>query len=78
MVEGIYAKTGQLCPLKKIVALCKARKVRVLLDESLSFAALGETGRGITQHLGVDVCEYKQKRSKLYLASLNSALDFYE
>jgi serine palmitoyltransferase len=40
--------------LNEINELCKKHKVRLFLDESVSFAALGDTGRGITEHLGVD------------------------
>ena len=30
-------------------------KVRIMLDESLSFGVLGATGRGLTEHFGINV-----------------------
>jgi len=30
-------------------------KVRIFLEESLSFGVLGEHGRGITEHFGINV-----------------------
>lgn len=54
VVEGIYINTGELCPLPELVALRKQYKLRLFLDESVSFGTLGKTGRGITEHLNVD------------------------
>ncbi|XP_034478984.1 serine palmitoyltransferase 1 [Drosophila innubila] len=54
VVEGIYMNTGELCPLPELVALRKQYKLRLFLDESVSFGTLGKTGRGITEHLNVD------------------------
>jgi serine palmitoyltransferase len=55
VVEGIYEKTGELCALKEVVALCRSHKVRILLDETISFGVLGKQGKGITQFLNVPV-----------------------
>lgn len=55
VVEGIYAKTGDLCPLPEIIALKKEFKVRLFIDESYSLGVLGSEGKGITQHFGVDI-----------------------
>ncbi|CAL8133505.1 unnamed protein product [Orchesella dallaii] len=54
IVEGIYSKSGTMCPLKEITDLCKQYKVRLFVDESISFGVLGRTGRGLTEHLDVD------------------------
>jgi len=32
-------------------------KVRIFMDESVSFATLGATGHGVTEHLSVPVCD---------------------
>jgi serine palmitoyltransferase len=53
VVEGIYSKTGLICPLKEISELCLEYKVRLFVDESISFGALGQTGRGVTEYLNV-------------------------
>ncbi|CAL8109871.1 unnamed protein product [Orchesella dallaii] len=54
VVEGIYTKSGTMCPLKEVTDLCKQYKVRLFVDESISFGVLGRTGRGLTEHLDVD------------------------
>lgn len=47
--------TGELCPLPELVALRAKYKLRFFLDESLTFGVLGKNGRGLTEHLNVDV-----------------------
>ncbi|XP_023167349.2 serine palmitoyltransferase 1 [Drosophila hydei] len=54
VAEGIYINTGELCPLPELVELRKKYKLRLFLDESVSFGTLGNTGRGITEHFNVD------------------------
>lgn len=55
IVEAIYMNTGEMCPLREIVELRKRYKLRLILDESISFGSLGNHGRGITEHLNVNV-----------------------
>lgn len=55
IVEAIYMNTGQMCPLPQIVELRKRYKLRLILDESVSFGAVGHHGRGLTEHLNVNV-----------------------
>jgi len=33
-------------------------KVRIFMDESVSFGTLGATGHGVTEHLSVPVCSF--------------------
>jgi len=54
MIEGIYSMEGEICNLKKIVAVCKKYGVYVYIDEAHSIGALGGTGRGVCEHTGVD------------------------
>lgn len=35
--------------------MCRKNKVRLFVDESLSFGVIGKTGRGVTEHLNVSV-----------------------
>lgn len=72
IVEGIYAKTGQICPLVKLVELKKKYKVRLFIDESRSFGVLGHEGKGVTQHFNVDINDVD-----LILASLENAFCAY-
>uniref|UniRef100_A0A4W3IHQ1 Serine palmitoyltransferase 1 n=1 Tax=Callorhinchus milii TaxID=7868 RepID=A0A4W3IHQ1_CALMI len=54
-VEGLYMNTGSICPLPELVKLKYKYKVRIFLEESLSFGVLGEHGRGVTEHFGVNI-----------------------
>lgn len=55
IIESIYAQTGSMCPLRELVEVAKRHKIRLFIDESRSFGLLGDDGKGITQHLNVDV-----------------------
>lgn len=55
VAEGLYRNTGDLCPLPEILALKEKYFYRLILDESLSFGAIGRTGRGVTEHFNVKV-----------------------
>lgn len=57
IAEGIYRNTGDICYLPNILALKNRFRYRLILDESLSFGTMGATGRGITEHFGVNVTE---------------------
>ncbi|XP_061042644.1 serine palmitoyltransferase 1-like [Eubalaena glacialis] len=55
VVEGLYMNTGTICPLPELVKLKYRYKARIFLEESLSFGVLGEHGRGVTEHFGIDI-----------------------
>lgn len=57
VAEGIYMNTGEICPLPEMVALRSKYKLRLFLDESISFGTLGMTGHGLTEHFNVKGCE---------------------
>lgn len=57
VVEGIYSMEGDLCPLRQIVALKKAYGAYLYLDEAHSIGAVGPTGRGVCELLGVPTSE---------------------
>ncbi|XP_046684296.1 serine palmitoyltransferase 1 [Homalodisca vitripennis] len=69
VVEGIYANTGEICPLPELIELRKKYKLRIFIDESISFGVLGKTGRGVTEHYGIDKGEVD-----LVMASLEHSL----
>ncbi|SPP73408.1 serine palmitoyltransferase 1 [Drosophila guanche] len=54
VAEGIYMNTGEICPLPELVALRKQYKLRIFVDESISFGTLGKGGRGVTEHFNID------------------------
>ncbi|KAJ9599396.1 hypothetical protein L9F63_010158 [Diploptera punctata] len=53
VVEGIYMNSGDICPLPKLVELRKKYKLRIFIDENISFATLGEHGRGVTEYFNI-------------------------
>lgn len=53
IVEGIYMNTGSICPLPELVALCRKYKLRIFIDESISFGTLGAHGKGVTEHYNI-------------------------
>uniref|UniRef100_A0AAR2LVK8 Serine palmitoyltransferase 1 n=1 Tax=Pygocentrus nattereri TaxID=42514 RepID=A0AAR2LVK8_PYGNA len=56
VVEGLYMNTSDICPLPELVRNLKYKyKVRIFLEESMSFGVLGEHGRGVTEHFGVSI-----------------------
>mmetsp|Transcript_4121 Transcript_4121/g.8913 ORF Transcript_4121/g.8913 Transcript_4121/m.8913 type:complete len:519 (-) Transcript_4121:251-1807(-) len=54
VVEGIYSMEGELCNLRGVVDVAKKYKCYTYVDEAHSIGALGETGRGICEHAGVN------------------------
>lgn len=72
IIESIYAKTGTMCPLRKLIEVAKEYKMRVFIDESRSFGVLGAGGRGITEHLDVPMHDID-----LIMVSLENALCSY-
>lgn len=66
VVEGIYMNTGLICPLPELVALCRKYKLRLFIDESISFGTLGDTGKGVTEFFGVPRHEVDMIMGKVY------------
>ena len=54
IVEGIYSMEGEFAKLKEIVEIKKKYKAYLYLDEAHSIGALGQTGKGVCEALGVD------------------------
>lgn len=53
IVEGIYANSGEVAPIKAIAALKNKYKYRLIIDESISFGVFGRTGRGMAEEAGL-------------------------
>lgn len=70
IVEGIYMNTGEMCPLRELVELRAKYKLRLFLDEGISFGTIGKTGHGVTELLCINKTEVD-----LILASLENALE---
>ncbi|KAK4395550.1 Long chain base biosynthesis protein 2a [Sesamum angolense] len=57
VVEGIYSMEGELCQLPEIVSICKKYRAYIYLDEAHSIGAVGKSGRGVCDLLGVDTAD---------------------
>jgi len=57
VVEGIYTNYGDIVPLPKLVELKNEFKVRLFIDETMSFGVLGNHGKGVTEHYGIPLSE---------------------
>lgn len=53
-VSVSFSMEGSLVRLPEILALKKKYKAYLYLDEAHSIGAVGPTGRGVTEHFGVD------------------------
>ncbi|KAG9310150.1 serine palmitoyltransferase [Chiua virens] len=49
ITEGIFERDGEMVDLPKLIELKLKYKYRLILDESISFGAVGRTGRGLTE-----------------------------
>ena len=47
--------TGQLCKIHQLIQLKHQYKLRLFIDESVSFGSLGKHGKGITEHEEISV-----------------------
>jgi len=54
VVETVYSMEGHLAPLPDLVELVHRYGAYLLADEAHAFGVLGSTGRGATEHFGVD------------------------
>ena len=68
ITEGCFAGTGRVAPLPELLHLKETHHARMILDESISFGAMGPTGRGVTEHFGLET-----SRVDVISASLENA-----
>ncbi|KNC47201.1 uncharacterized protein AMSG_11779 [Thecamonas trahens ATCC 50062] len=57
VTEGVFANTGTICDLPRIVELKNKFRFRLVVEESHSLGVLGASGKGVTEHFGVDIDE---------------------
>ncbi|CAH1393105.1 unnamed protein product [Nezara viridula] len=69
VIEGIYMKTGRLCNLPELVSLSKKYKLRIFVDESISFGTLGKNGKGVTEHFNIPVTDVDLIMTSLEMAA---------
>ena len=47
--------TGQVCNIHRMIELKHKYKLRLFIDESVSFGSIGQHGKGITEHKNISV-----------------------
>merc|ERR1712151_925647 len=55
VAEALYQRTGGIAPLAELIKLKEKYGALLILDETLSFGTLGAHGRGLTEHIGVNI-----------------------
>ena len=68
VVEGIYSMDGDYADVPKFIGLAKRHKSLLMVDEAHSLGVMGETGRGIGEHYGVDPADVD-----IWMATLSKA-----
>jgi 8-amino-7-oxononanoate synthase len=53
-IEGIYSMDGDICDLPRFIEVKQRHRALLMVDECLSIGVLGEHGRGVGEHYGVD------------------------
>jgi len=53
-LEGVYSMDGDYPDLPRFVEVKQRHKVFLFVDEAHSLGTMGKTGRGITEHYGID------------------------
>jgi glycine C-acetyltransferase len=54
VVDSVFSMDGDIIHLPATVKLCKQHGALLMVDEAHSIGVLGETGRGIQEHFGLD------------------------
>lgn len=54
VVEGLYSMDGDMPDLPKLLALKRRYDAWLMVDEAHSLGVLGQTGRGLAEHFGID------------------------
>ena len=68
VVEGIYSMDGDYADVPKFIGLAKRHKALLMVDEAHSLGVMGQTGRGIGEHYGVDPADVD-----IWMATLSKA-----
>jgi glycine C-acetyltransferase len=68
VVDGLYSMDGDVADLPAILDVCDAHGVGLIVDEAHSIFALGPTGGGATEQLGVE------RRVRLLFGTFSKAL----
>lgn len=68
IVEGTYSMDGDYPELTEFIRVKERHKAFLMVDEAHSIGTLGQTGRGISEHFGVDA-----KRVDIWMGTLSKS-----
>jgi glycine C-acetyltransferase len=54
IADSVFSMDGDIIDFPNVVRLCKAYQAWLMIDEAHSVGVLGETGRGIEEHFGME------------------------
>jgi len=54
ITDSVFSMDGDLAPLDKIVAIAKRYDCLVMIDEAHALGVMGENGKGLAEHFGVE------------------------
>jgi len=69
VVEGLYSMDGDTCNLPALIDIKYRHKAFLMIDEAHSLGVLGDTGKGIREHFGID-----GKAVDIWMGTLSKAL----
>jgi 8-amino-7-oxononanoate synthase len=53
-VDAIYSMHGDVAPVPELLEVCRRHRARLLLDEAHGVGVLGQGGRGVAEHFGLE------------------------
>jgi 8-amino-7-oxononanoate synthase len=69
VIEGVYSADGDIPDLARFVEVKERHHAMLMVDEAHSLGVLGATGRGLSEHAGID-----PRRVELWMGTLSKSL----
>lgn len=69
VTEGLFSMDGNIPDLPRLIELKKKYDCMLMVDEAHSLGVLGKTGRGVTEHYGID-----PREGDLWMSTLSKAM----